>query len=118
MSYTRHHAIIVTSWQPDGIRAAREFALGLGCTVTEIVGSPVNAYETFIVVPDGSNGGWDESTLGNERREALVAWLSDRARYEDRRYYDWAEVQYGDGERNDRLVRSSASVDHDDSGPA
>lgn len=108
MGYIRHHAIIVTGgdWN-DEIKKAHEFAMKLGCTVTEIVLSPVNGYRTFCVVPDGSKEGWSESDSGDGRRDAFVAYCEGTRYGDGSGPLDWAEVQYGDEERETLVVRHS-----------
>lgn len=115
MGYIRHHAIIVSGgdWgaKDDAgfpIHRAHGKAKELGCVVSEIVKSTINGYMTFLIAPDGSKEGWEESDRGDVCREAFLAYCETQ-RYEDRSSpLSWAEVQYGDDNGEARIVH------HDD----
>ncbi len=118
MGYMCHHAIIVTTSNQEGAKVAHEKAVEIfqapfghfkrTCPVSEILASPVNGYYTFLIPPDGSKEGWSDSDTGDERREQFIAWLNSQ-RYEDNSSpYDWAEIQYGDGDRDNRMLRNNA----------
>lgn len=83
MSYTRHHAIIVTSWNEKSIRKAHEAASKIFPHVSEIVESGMNGYSSFFVPPDGSKEGWRDSDIGNDQREIFKKWLKSNERYKD-----------------------------------
>lgn len=122
MGYMVHHAIVVTCWSEGNAERARAEALRcfgpvgvlfdggppLGdCLVSPIIHSPVNGYYTFLVGPDGSKEGWKPSDQGDAARAAFIAWL-EAQRYEDHSSpIDWAEVQYGDEDGDDRLLGHS-----------
>lgn len=111
MGYIRHHAIIVTAPDYDlgnaTLREARDFAARNGGLVSEIVQSTINGYQSFVMFPDGSKEGWPESELGDARRAALIAFM-DTKRYSDGSGpLDWAEVQYGDDNRETRVIAHS-----------
>lgn len=106
MGYQRHHAIVVTSYDEVRIKAAHAEAQRLGCMVTPIIGVAVNFYHSFMIGPDGSKQGWDESDAGDARRDAFAEWLDAQAFGDGSSPYDWAEVQYGDDNLESRLVRS------------
>jgi hypothetical protein len=97
MGHTRHHAILITTFDKDAAIAAHQRAVDL-CQdlVSEIRESAVNGYYSFAIFPDGSSESWPDSDKGDEQRAALKAWLESQ-RYEDHgSRYDWVEVQYGD----------------------
>lgn len=104
MGYFRQHAIIVSGSTGDDaeLNSARNMALSLGMTVTEIVESPVNFTATFLVAPDGSKEGWDASNKGDAARKALIAHIRD-----EKLILDWVEVQYGDDNGDTRIVDDS-----------
>jgi hypothetical protein len=107
MGYMRHHAIVVTSYDVKRIDAAHNEAARLGLDITGILQAAVNEWHTFLVGPDGSKEGWDESDAGDHRRGQFIAWL-DGQRFEDGSSpFDWAEVQYGDDERETKVTRHS-----------
>ncbi len=92
MGWIKHDAIIVTSCDEEGLNSIREKAISLGLTVSEIVRSPINGYASFLVAPDGSKEGWEDSDIGNERRKAFIAWLREG----ESRWSDWIAVEYGE----------------------
>ena len=94
MGYMQHHAIIVTSWDENHLSKAWEKATQIFRTsqITPIAHSPVNDYSTFLIGPDGSKEGWDESAKGNDQRTAFIDWMAENA---SSTYLDWAEIQYG-----------------------
>lgn len=106
MGYIRHHAIVCTSWSLKRLEAARVRCLELGANVTEVVRGSINEYHSFMVGPDGSKEGWQESDAGDERREKIKAAL--REGYADGgTYIEWIEVQYGDENHDSRIVAGS-----------
>jgi hypothetical protein len=114
MGYMRHHAIVLSSWSPEILGAARVKAADLGMAVSPIVPSGLNGISSFLVAPDGSKEGWEESDAGDARRAALIAWLGAEAGKRGYSGVDWAEVQYGDGNGATRIVRHSDEGAHDE----
>jgi hypothetical protein len=110
VGYMRHHAIVVTSYGPNYINEARKEAITLGMTVTEIVESPINAYWSFMVCPDGSKEGWSDSDDGDFQRSAFVGYLRAQTFGDDSTPLDWVEVFYGDDEMEVGIV---ADADED-----
>lgn len=101
----RHHAIVVTSWQDEAIEAAHAQATALGMQVSNIVDGVTNGERSFFVAPDGSKEWWPDSDAGDERRAEFVAWLR---KAEGRSWWlRWAEVQYGDDDRQTLVLRHS-----------
>lgn len=109
----RHHAIICTSWQAEGLARAHAEAerLGLQCSP---ISDKVLGTASFCVFPDGSKEGWDESDAGDRRRDAFVAWLRDHWRDDEEPepeggscYVTFAEVQYGDDNMQCGVTRAS-----------
>jgi hypothetical protein len=104
----RHHAIVISSGMEDPAHEARAEALRVGCQATEIVVSERNAVYTFLIPPDGGYEGLGPSWDGDQRRDAVVEWLDSRnAELGELAPYTWCEVQYGDDEDDNRLLRSS-----------
>lgn len=114
MGYMCHHMIVVTTFDEDLIQLAHEKAAeifgrpnhhGQIVGVTPIMKSPVNFYYSFFVPTDGSKEGWGDSDQGDQHRDEFIAWLESQ-RYEDQSSpYDWAEVQYGDDDKDNRMLR-------------
>ena len=78
MGYIVHHTISVTSMHAALISEARSFAIGLGAQVSELVHSQLNGFYTFVIAPDGSKEGWEDSDAGDERRGVIKTWLRAR----------------------------------------
>lgn len=107
MGYMRHHVIIITSWNQDLLKKAHLKAKEIFPIVSEIYEGVINNYKSFFIPPDGSKEGWNESNEGDKNRQNFVEWL-DAQRYSDNSTsLDWVEVQYGDDERETKIVRHS-----------
>jgi hypothetical protein len=115
MGYRRHHAIIVTSclseeaYPGTSIETAHRIACGIfgDDLISPIVSSRINGYKSFFVAPDGSKEGWNESNVGDQNREEFVAWLGSACYDDGSSSLDWAEIQYGDEEGDNRVLRHS-----------
>lgn len=110
MGYIRHHAILITCFNKPSIEAAHEQALSIfkeehwADMVSPIVEAPVNGYMSFAIFPDGSKEGWNDSDKGDSYRVAFIEWLRQP---QDRYFWDWALVQYGDDEEQTIIVDHS-----------
>jgi hypothetical protein len=118
MGYMRHHAIVVTSWDEDRIKRAWEEAGRLFGQFASEVGKPtdlrgpvveasVNEYYTFLIGPDGSKEGWATSDRGDAARSEFIAWLHAQDYDDGSSPYDWALIQYGDEDGDQRVVLAS-----------
>lgn len=96
MSYVKHNAIIVTSCLEDRLEQARGKAIQLDLTVTPCVRSTINGYETFVIVPDGSKEGWDESEVGDRKREMFLKWIESQSYEDGSSPFDVVHVEYGE----------------------
>lgn len=113
MGYMRHHMIVVTSYDQPLINKAHEHAtelFGASTGVTPIVMSPINHYYTFFVPTDGSKEGWTDSEDGDARRAEFVTWLHTQRWEDGSTSLKWAEVQYGDERRDNRVLRHDGEV--------
>lgn len=110
MGYMRHHAIIVTSFDDELLEQAHAKATELGMSTSPILGEVTNGYRTFLVGPDGSKEGWDESDRGDLRRAAFVGWLNQQRHEDESSNLDWVEVQYGDDDLETRIVNDESEV--------
>ena len=116
MGYMRHNAIVVTSYSDELIETAHKLAVEIFEDVSTITPSKTNGYQSFLVPPDGSKEGWDESDAGDKNRDKFIAWL-DSQRYDDgSTSLDWVEVQYGDDNRETIIIRDSDVRLRNDSG--
>lgn len=120
MGYMRHHMIVVTTYDEKLIEQARakaceifeapKGAFGRHVQVTPITMSPVNMYYSFFVPTDGSKEGWSDSDDGDARRAEFVSWLNAQRYSDNSSALKWAEVQYGDEERDNRVLRHDGEV--------
>lgn len=94
MGTTQHHALIVTSWDERGVKAAHEIATGIFEWVSPISPGTTNGYSSFFVPPDGSKEWWPESDEGDKRREKFIAAIKEN--YGKRWYVKVAEVSFGE----------------------
>ena len=105
MGYMAHHAIVVTSYNKKLIIKAHTFAKKFCTNVTEITSPAMNSYRSFMVAPDGSKEGWEESDQGNRDRNNFIEWLN-KQKYEDgSSALKWVEVMFGDDDDRASLVR-------------
>ena len=119
MGYMRHHMIVVTTYDEPLIHKAHDKAceifqvpnhFGKHSQVTPITVSPVNEYFTFFVPTDGSKEGWTDSEDGDARRAEFVTWLHTQRWEDGSTSLKWAEVQYGDERRDNRVLRHDGEV--------
>ena len=109
MGYYRHHAIIVTGTFKEKLKEARDIAI-VFCLlegVSPIIESQMNGYQSFFIAPDGGQEGWDDSELGDARRDTFINWLEEQRSDEGSTWLDWVEVQYGDGDKQTRVTRDN-----------
>ena len=105
MGYIRHDAIIVTSFNEEGLTQARGVAIKEGLKVTDITEGNINGYVSFLIVPDGSKEGWEESDRCDDARASWKAWA--RQNTPNDVLFDWVHVSYaGD------LAEDTKVVDH------
>jgi hypothetical protein len=118
VGYMRHHTIVVTSWDDKAVERAHAEALRLfgefapdygkpSNLVSPIVGPAINDYRTFLIAPDGSKEGWDASDSGDALRAEFINWLWLQAYEDGSSRLDWALVQFGDEERDQRVLLAS-----------
>ncbi len=105
MGYIRHHAIIVTSWDEKAIRKARKKAKEIfDDLVTRATESKVNGFYTFLICPDGSKEGWEESDMGDAGRKAFIKWIKSNADEDGGNSISYTEVFYGDDNGQSKVV--------------
>ncbi len=116
MGYMRHHVIVITANDEKLIQKARNEAKKIfqpteidnfKALVSSSVEGCVNDYYTFCVGPDGSKDGWGPSDDGDRYRNELIDWLEEQRYGDNSSPYDWVEIQYGDDERETKIIRHS-----------
>ncbi len=120
MGYIKHNAIIVTGWQYDKVKQAREKAIEIfernfssepisrpygSILVSEIVSGLTNGQSSFFIAPDGSKEGWDTSVNGDIARKEFCDWLYN----EQDNYCDYIEVRFGGDDENSSIIRTKDS---------
>ena len=110
MGYIRHHAIVVTGTWVEA-RALRAIVYNIlsdqdgpeivYLPVSSLMESQVNGHVSFVVGPDGSNEFKDASAIGNALRDRIIRALRDSRT-------SWTEVQYGDDEGQNIVLRTNA----------
>lgn len=117
MGYMRHHAIVVTGPMlvptpgPNIVTVHYHLAGLAQGLISEIVESKVNAYGSFLIAPDGSKEGWSESDEGDKTRTAVIAYLESLRYADGSMSFDWAEIQFGDDDRQTKICRHSDQVE-------
>lgn len=102
-----HHAIVVTSWDAKKLHNAHMKAIELGCSVSTVTPGVTNDYRSFLVAPDGSKEGWEESDRGDQQRAQFIDYLNTQ-RYDDgSSMLDWIEVAFADDYGKPRVVNSN-----------
>lgn len=107
MGYHIHHTIVVTSFQSDAISEAHRLAVetfGASSIVSPLCAGLTNGYQSFMIAPDGSKEGWQQS---DDMDAARAAFRFALRRLEERSLWvDWVEVSFGGDEPdvNTRLV--------------
>jgi hypothetical protein len=105
MGHIVHHAIVVTSWDDALIERAHAKAVRLGCYVSKVTETAINDFRSFLIAPDGSKSGWEDSDNGDAQRNAFVVWAK-RQRYEDgSSALEWVEIEYGTDNREAKVTR-------------
>lgn len=79
MGHIKHHAITVTTFDEKEIQIAHRFAKSLfGDQVTEVIKSPINAWFSFLIGPDGSKEGWGDSEVGDKNRDQFRTFVESQ----------------------------------------
>jgi len=81
--------------------------MSLGMIVTPVVETQMNGYHSFLIAPDGSKEGWEESNAGDARREGWKAWARSQVYDDGSTALKWVEVQYADDNLDTRIVADS-----------
>lgn len=105
MGYMIHNAIVITSWSQPLAEEAATYARRLGMQVLG-PSEPLNpnGYCSVLICPDGSKDGWDESTLGGNRRTILRQWLMNQVAEDGGTSFEWAEIEYGSDDETAKIV--------------
>jgi hypothetical protein len=114
MGYHIHHAIVVTSWSEQRIKAAHDYAriifAKLDACVSEITPAVVNGYTSFFIAPDGSKEGWPESNACDIARDEFFKKINSLDGY-----VDAVEVSFGGDEPsfNTEIIRYNEYIEEE-----
>lgn len=112
MGYIRHHCIVVTGLDYEyinynAITQVHKLAQEIFPYTSNLIDGKLNGYKSFLIPPDGSNEGWEESEDGDKRRLDFISKL-DEYRFKDGSSpLSWVEVQYGDDNRETKVIHYS-----------
>jgi hypothetical protein len=104
MGYIRHDAIIVTGWEDVVVEAAAAMAGELGLLVIGPSVATMNYYRTFLVCPDGSKEGWNQSDDFDAKRAEFLRYLNSVRNEDYSNLLEWAAVSYGSDDGEAKVV--------------
>lgn len=107
MGYTKHHAIVVSSWDADLLKSARVAAVALDLCVSNSVDGTANGYASFLVAPDGSKEGWASSDKGDDRRGEFIEFLKGKSFEDGSTALAWVELSFNDDYGPPQVLRES-----------
>lgn len=109
MGYMRHHAIVVTGPSKEMKKVANKAAkvADEAFYITLVTPPSINDYSSFLVAPDGSKEGWEESEKGDNAREKIKEYLRSLAFSDGSTSFKWVEVQYGDDNHETIIIDHS-----------
>lgn len=113
MGYLKNEAILVSGWDDKRVKEAHESATaifdskGMGGLVGGIVPHAVNGGAAFLIAPDGSKEGWEQSDVGDALRQEFIAYLRGEGRD---LYLDWCLILIG-GDSDEYRVLDSPNCD-------
>lgn len=92
VSFHRHDAIVVTSWNRRGLDASREFAKALSLSPTPVVAT--GDHYSFLIPPDGSKENWFESNEADKKREEWKTMVRSRLGDAAEGWVYWVHVRF------------------------
>ena len=109
MGYECHHAIIVSAWDFDLelIKVVRKkIKEKTTLRPSKIVQNGCCGLHSFLVPPDGSKEGWEESDKGDDDRDTVIDILRKHEHTDGSNPLVWVEVMFGDDNGEDRVTRT------------
>jgi hypothetical protein len=104
MGYTRHDAIIVTSYRREAIEEAATKAREYGLEVLGPSTQTINGFRTLLVCPDGSIEGWQESDDFDDRRAKYLEYLNNAQHADGSSWLSWVALAYGNDDRTAEIT--------------
>jgi hypothetical protein len=108
MGYMRNHLIIVSSHSEDKVNNVRLKALEIfkdtwntrfSQMVGNVVASPLNGESSFVIFPDGSKEGWEDSDIGDNYRADFISYVEGQKYDDGSNSLRYAEIFYADDEK-------------------
>lgn len=92
-----HEATLVTTFDPAMAIAAHREAERIfpSSMVTAIELSPINKYNTFVILPCGSKEGWPDKARDKADRTAFLDWVKGQAYEDGSNALEIGSVRYG-----------------------
>jgi hypothetical protein len=109
MGIEQHHAVLASTWDPKSAARLQTYVREKKLLVTTRE-APINGIVTFVLHPDGSKDGWDESDKGDRVRAELIEFLRTDGRYEDGGS-PWMWVEVTRGERGSEIENTNCEED-------
>lgn len=101
MGYMAHHAMVFTSWNREALEKVHVEARSYGAKCTPIIEGNINSEYSFLLAPDGSKEGWEDSDLGDKRRQRIAAFIETLNCGDGSNPISWVSVRFG-GDEPDR----------------
>jgi hypothetical protein len=99
MGVMNHNCIVATTSNDEKADELQKWIKGLNREEQQLfvrAGSWVNQYFTFMLVPDGSKEGWEESHRGDFLRNRLIERLNEDNHEDGSSPWDWVELGFGE----------------------
>jgi hypothetical protein len=113
MGYMRHHLIAVNSFDRGLLEVTRLQALEIfkdtwntkfSNMVGVIVESPINSEHTFVIYPDGSKEGWEDSDIGDTYRAEFLSYIESIKHDDGSNSVSYAELFFRDDDGESEIV--------------
>ncbi|GAA5172988.1 hypothetical protein [Viridibacterium curvum] len=104
MGYMRHDAIVVTSWKREALIEAAQHAVAIGLDVIGPSEDATNGIATFLVCPDGSKEGWEESNLFDGLRATFLKYLNGVRHEDNSSCLSWVAIAYGSDDQGAEIT--------------
>lgn len=100
MGTIQHNAVLATTWSEEKFDKIKNWILSLPESEQRFFFIQeekfVNGYKTIVVLPDGSEEGWEDSHDGDARRYRLIRKLHEKVYDDDSNDWDFISVGYGE----------------------
>ena len=115
MGVINHNAVLAVTWSAEVAVKIRGWIAAKQVEDKQLFlehFAPMNGYTTFILCPDGSKEGWEESDRGDALRAAFLEHLGTYDNSDHSSPVEWIEV--GFGEFGQKVLRGNCQNLHND----